>query len=148
MWAYQMKELETGDQPPDVEVESGEINVLVVDDCEDILAAFQGYFELRGVNVWLASSAEQAWSMFNGLAKNVSVVLSDIQMPGENGIWLLEQLKKSREELPVFLMSGDYEAYHGEAQSKGAVELFPKSSNFDEICHQVVSVVIKQEDEE
>jgi signal transduction histidine kinase/ActR/RegA family two-component response regulator len=69
------------------------IRVLIVDDEEDARELFGSIVARAGAIVQTASSAEEAMEI---LARDgVQVLLSDIEMPGEDGYGLLEQVRKN-----------------------------------------------------
>jgi CheY-like chemotaxis protein len=69
-------------------------NVLVVDDEPDILESLQAYLEatLPGVRVYTAGRADEALPMLREL--DIQVVVSDLRMPGMDGLAFLTQVRK------------------------------------------------------
>ena len=65
------------------------ISVLVVDDDADARELFESMLANAGATVWVAASAREALRAL--AARNVDVLLSDIEMPGEDGYALLQQ---------------------------------------------------------
>ncbi len=77
--------------------------VLVVDDEPSVLLEISGALK-RHYEVLTAQSAEEAESI---LAKErVDLLLTDLRLPGKDGIHLLEAAKASNPDLPVVIMSG------------------------------------------
>jgi CheY-like chemotaxis protein len=83
--------------------------VLVVDD--DKLVRWSVRETLRGqYRVWTAESAEQAARMLPRI-KHLDGVLVDIRLPGASGYEFIQQLRKERPELKVFVMTAfDHES--------------------------------------
>ena len=79
--------------------------VLLVEDDPFNLQALTIYLELMGVQV------EQAHNGYEALQKldqnTFHVVVSDIRMPGINGLELTKRIHQKRPNVPVVLMTGD-----------------------------------------
>lgn len=78
-------------------------NILVVDD-EDTVR--NNLFELFAIQhtCHMAATAEQALTCLS--IENYDVVVTDYQMPGLNGLDLLEHVRNTQKETPVILISG------------------------------------------
>lgn len=78
--------------------------IILIDDEADIRAAYAQAFELAGLKVRTFDRAEPALeavgSQFDG------IILSDIRMPGMDGMSLLSRLRRIDPELPVILVTG------------------------------------------
>lgn len=83
--------------------------ILLVDDEEELRRSTAQALELSGFNVQTLSSAEQALELagyaFDG------VIVSDIRMPGMDGMTLLQRIRELDAEIPVILVTG-----HGDVQ--------------------------------
>ncbi len=100
-------------------------NVILVDDDEDLRPALEQALELDGFDVLALGDAEAALSMvrrdFNG------VVVSDIRMPGIDGMALLKELLAIDPALPVVLITGHGDiALAVEAMRQGAYDFIEK----------------------
>jgi len=69
--------------------------ILLVEDNDDNRFALTALLEVMGASVWAVGDAETALRLLGEIP--VDVVLSDIQMPGHDGFWLIRELR-SREE--------------------------------------------------
>jgi len=78
--------------------------VLIVDDEELMRGLLVRIVERDGYFSLTASSGEEALGILE--ANKVDVVLSDIVMPGMDGLQLLAKIKERWPELPVFLVTG------------------------------------------
>ncbi|GHC80225.1 sigma-54-dependent transcriptional regulator [Limoniibacter endophyticus] len=79
-------------------------DVLLVDDDRDLSAAIAQSLEIAGLSVQRAGSANQARTL---LDENFSgVVVSDVRMPGMDGLEFLDLLHAMDADLPVVLMTG------------------------------------------
>lgn len=77
--------------------------VLVIDDDDGMRDLLKTDLELRGYEVLCAVSANDALNVIS--EHNVEMVITDIRMPGQSGLQLCQQLKESRPDLPVVVMT-------------------------------------------
>ncbi len=77
--------------------------VLIVEDDRNARAALAKALEMEGHEVALAGSAEEALRLLR--EREIGVVLSDVVMPGMDGIALLERIKGERPETVVVMMT-------------------------------------------
>jgi two-component system response regulator GlrR len=82
---------------------SGGAHVLVVDDDEDILRLLTMRLQARGFRVSAVGSAEQA--LVQIAIDPPRVVVSDIRLPGQDGLGLFEEIRRTRPTLPVILLT-------------------------------------------
>ncbi len=80
-----------------------EISVLVVDDESANVDSLRRIFEREGFTVWSATSAQRALDVCR--QNEVHVVVSDLMMPGMNGIELVKALKTVVPDTEVVLMT-------------------------------------------
>ena len=113
------------------------VSILVVDDEPDVAELFRQRFRRearQGTYVMhFAGSREDALSKLNdGVDPQLIVILSDINMPGMDGLTLLGEIKQRWPELPVMMVTayGDDERRH-RADEYGAAEFLTKPVDFD-----------------
>jgi CheY-like chemotaxis protein len=113
------------------------VSILVVDDEPDIAELFRQRFrrEARaGTYVMhFANSGEGALQLLGGgIEPQLIVILSDINMPGMDGLQLLGEVKRRFPHLPVMMVTayGDDERRR-RAGELGAVEFITKPVDFD-----------------
>jgi CheY-like chemotaxis protein len=113
------------------------VSILIVDDEPDVADLFRQRFrrETRGGTYVLhfAASGEDALDRLTGEIKPpLIVILSDINMPGMDGLELLRVIKEQRPELPVMMVTayGDDERRRRAAEY-GAMEFVTKPVDFD-----------------
>ncbi|WP_085953488.1 sigma-54-dependent transcriptional regulator [Catenovulum agarivorans] len=87
--------------------------ILIVEDDADLREAILDTLAISGFDCDQADSAEQALVKLN--KQSYSMVVSDVQMPGNDGLSLLKSIKAKYPELPVLLMTAF-------ANIKGAVD--------------------------
>lgn len=112
------------------------VSILTVDDESDIAELFRQHFR-REVRQGLyalhfADSAEEALRMLaDGIRPQLIVILSDINMPGMDGLSLLREVRKARPEIPVMMVTayGDDERRR-RASEYGAAEFLTKPVDF------------------
>ncbi|MFB9948490.1 sigma-54-dependent transcriptional regulator [Rhizobium puerariae] len=78
--------------------------VFLIDDDRDLLRATGQTLELAGFDVSLFASAAEALARLDAAFEGV--VVSDIRMPGIDGLQMFERIRKLDGELPVILMTG------------------------------------------
>ena len=106
--------------------------VLVVDDDITFTISIVFLIEQMGMKGLRAFDAEQALDI---IGKNdVDAIISDVNMPGMNGIELLMKIKQYKNELPVIIMSGDADTYTmNEAMREGACAVLEKPFTHSEL---------------
>jgi CheY-like chemotaxis protein len=115
------------------------VSILVVDDEPDVADLFRQRFRRetrQGTYVMhFAGSGEQALDMLAGdIRPELIVILSDINMPGVDGLQLLGAIKQRRPDLPVMMVSayGDDERRR-RARELGASEFINKPVDFNQL---------------
>ena len=115
------------------------VSILVVDDEPDVAELFRQRFRRearQGTYVMhFASSGEDALSKLdNGVDPQLIVILSDINMPGMDGLTLLGEIKRRWPELPVMMVTayGDDERRQ-RANDYGAADFISKPVDFDRL---------------
>jgi DNA-binding NtrC family response regulator len=78
--------------------------ILVVDDDEGIRKVLTRWVADMGYAVKAADSADRALEIMR--ESDVDVALCDIRMPGHDGIWLLDQMRRSHPDIAVVLATG------------------------------------------
>jgi two-component system chemotaxis response regulator CheY len=111
--------------------------ILVVDDERDIQLLFEQRFrkEIKNgeMNFSFAFSGEEALEFMKSHRQEAVLILSDINMPGMNGLELLRHIKQDfRQPPPVVMMItayGDSENYY-QAMQLGADDFLTKPVDF------------------
>jgi two-component system, cell cycle sensor histidine kinase and response regulator CckA len=80
--------------------------ILVVDDEGTIRNFVSNFLTLKGYNVLVAATGEEALQLSKDHQKPLHLLLSNIQMPGITGIELGARISRERPETRVMLMSG------------------------------------------
>jgi CheY-like chemotaxis protein len=79
--------------------------ILIVDDEPSVRRMLTRMLTPAGHHTKEAESAEMALSML--AAEPVDLVISDVQMPGRDGLWLIARMRESFPTIPVVLATGD-----------------------------------------
>jgi CheY-like chemotaxis protein len=119
------------------------VSILVVDDEPDVAELFRQRFrrETRQGTYVLhyASSGVEALDRLTGeIQPRLVAVLSDINMPGMDGLQLLAEIKQRRPDLPVMMVTayGDDERRRRAAEH-GAAEFITKPVDFEHLKSQL-----------
>ena len=78
--------------------------VLIVDDDENIISAFEEFLAKEHCTVISASGAEDAFSILSHTT--VNLVITDIRMRWQSGVTLLMKIKQFNPALPVIVITG------------------------------------------
>lgn len=118
---------------------SSQTSVLVIDDNEDLAENIGEILEDFGVEVRLAESAEAALAAFD--ERRWSLVVTDVRMPGTDGLELLALIKERSPGTPVLVMTGyaDRDTVT-RAHESGALAVFNKPLKLDAFLELVERV--------
>src|SRR5262245_19289251 len=111
-------------------------HVLVVDDDRAVGLVLVGLLKQAGHDASHVASAEEALARV--ASRPVEVVVTDLRMPGMDGMELLERLHERAAGVPVILLTA-----HGtvqtavEAMKKGAADFLTKPFDRDEVIYTV-----------
>ena len=110
-----------------VESGNGGGTILLAEDDESVRKLVLSMLEESGYRVLAAANAQEAASLSASYAAPIDLLLTDIIMPGGNGIGLAERLTRERPDLSVLFMSGytDNQAVDKAAQ-EGRLALIQK----------------------
>lgn len=119
------------------------VSILVVDDEPDIADLFRQRFRRearQGTYVlhFAFSAAEALDRLTDEIEPRLIVILSDINMPGMDGLALLREIKRLRPDLPVMMVTayGDEERRQ-QAKEYGAAEFLTKPVDFEYLKQQL-----------
>ncbi len=111
--------------------------ILVVDDEDTIRKLLKGRLDREGYDVATASNADEALQAIER-GGEVSVMITDLKMPGKDGFALTEAVKQKYARTKVIVITG-----HGEKEAAvqalrlGASDYLEKPFDMDELVHAV-----------
>jgi len=112
--------------------------VWVIDDDQSIRWVLEKTLKQAGMQVNVFESADEALDALRGNALAPDAVISDIRMPGSDGLSFLNQFKRTHPETPVLIMTAfsdldnTVSAFEG-----GAFEYIPKPFDIDNVLELV-----------
>jgi len=119
------------------------VSILIVDDEPDVADLFRQRFRRetrqgKYVMQFAASAAEALNRLGEEIQPTLLAVLSDINMPGMDGLELLGEIKQRRPNLPVMMVTayGDDDRRR-RARELGASEFITKPVDFDQLKEQL-----------
>ena len=109
------------------------MRILVVDDEADSRETYKMLLESQGYTAAAASSAEEALAFLE--QEFCHIILSDIMMPGMDGLAFLQEVKTRYQDRTEVIMTTGYGSIETavEAMKRGAFSYFVKSHNPDEL---------------
>ena len=115
------------------------VSILVVDDETDVADLFRQHFRREARNgtyvMHFANSGDEALQLLDAaIEPDLLAILSDINMPGMDGLQLLGEIKQRFPDLPVMMVTayGD-NGRRRRASELGAAEFITKPVDFDQL---------------
>ena len=112
------------------------VSILIVDDEPDVADLFRQRFrrEARQGTYVMHSGAEALDRLADEIQPRLAAVLSDINMPGMDGLELLGEIKQRRPDLPVMMVTAHVD---NERRRHGAHEFLGKPVDFDQLKEEL-----------
>jgi DNA-binding NtrC family response regulator len=108
------------------------IDVLHVDDDEALLDIVATFLERSNDRLRVVTESDPEAALALVEDRSFDCVLSDYEMPGMNGLELLEHLRETHPDLPVVLFTGiDDASVAVEAIERGAIDCYRKRRGTD-----------------
>jgi DNA-binding NtrC family response regulator len=127
--------------------------VLLVDDEEEFVETLAERMRSRGMEVATSNSGRDALELVED--EPYDVVVLDLQMPGMDGIEVLERIKRRQPDIQVVLLTGHATVEKGvEAIKRGALEFLEKPidiSTLSEVIHNAKAekmILVEQDTED
>lgn len=112
--------------------------ILVADDEEDIRDMLVSYFENLGCIILTAANGRDAFEILQG--KRIDFVISDLKMPGGDGLELLSRIQKELPYKPRVVLISSYSSIGDQlVEAEGAHGLVYKPFQFEEISNLLKS---------
>ena len=109
--------------------------LLVVDDDPDFLDLLGGQLHREGVPFTTAESADEAWGILDSLT-DLRVIVSDIKMPGMDGLEFLRRVKAKDQSIVVIMITG-FNDRADEVEELGAAGLHLKPFDFVDLIAEI-----------
>lgn len=118
------------------------INVLVADDSPETIELIRRNLETLGYTIYSASQVQSAVRLLGQL--DIDLVITDLKMPGENGIELVRHVAENFKSVGVLVITG-FPSIQGAVESikVGAEEYLVKPFTDDELFRSVERVLSK-----
>jgi len=119
------------------------MKVMVVDDERDVELLFRQHFrrEIRQqkIDFTFALSGEEALQQLHDMSQPPAVVLilSDINMPGMNGLQLLKAVKQDFPAIKVAMITAYSNQYYKDAMASGADHYYTKPIDFPQLKNEL-----------
>ncbi len=120
------------------------MKAMVVDDEKDVELLFRQYFrkemKQNQIEFIFAFSGEEALQSLREMKQppEVMFILSDINMPGMNGLELLQIVKKEFPNIHVSMITAYSNQYYDTAMEYGAEHYFTKPLDFAALKQQIL----------
>lgn len=120
------------------------VRTLLVDDDRTVLESLSRIMLHAGYECRVATGAEEALEILRN--EEVDIVISDVRMPGMDGMQLLEQMREHHKEVDVIMMTG-FEARESFTQviEAGAADFIAKPFHHDELLAKLKRIVRERE---
>jgi CheY-like chemotaxis protein len=119
------------------------VRLLLVDDEPDILEIVAQYMETAGYSVLTAQSGVAALALLDR-DPNVDLIVSDLSMPGMDGVQLIQRAQRRRPQLPAIILTGlaenGAEASLGQV-IRGPFAILPKPINANQLADRVAKLL-------
>lgn len=117
------------------------LDLLIVDDEPDSEALFAQQFRRErksgAMRMRFAQSGEDAMAAVGAAAPDCVLILSDIHMPGMNGLELLREVKRVSPDLRVVMLAMPGDGSEARARELGADDCVTKPIDFDDLRRKV-----------
>lgn len=116
------------------------VTVLVVDDDQIFREALVYELKRKQIKTMDASNGIEALKIVKN--EKIHVIVSDVKMPGGDGIELLKEIRKIDSEMPVFiLMSGFTDLSSKEAIALGAKKILAKPFDRKLFISEITTII-------
>jgi len=113
--------------------------ILIVDDEKEIREALCDEFERKGWTVKSANNAGSALAMIN--LNKFDLVISDVRMPGGDGVHLLNVVKQLQQKPKIVIMTAFADISVEQAKAMGAIDLISKPFSLKSIVARAEEIL-------
>jgi CheY-like chemotaxis protein len=101
---------------------STSLYLLIADDNDELTDLLRSGFTRLGATVRCCGDAETCVQLFSSQPPDVALI--DGKLPGNDGLWLIEQLRALRPDIPVVMLSGNDDPSFADAAYRAGVDQF------------------------
>jgi putative nucleotidyltransferase with HDIG domain len=113
--------------------------ILIVDDDDNIRSILIEYLETNGLLCKEASSAFEALEIIS--QENIDLIVSDIRMGGQDGVELMQEVRKDDPHIPFIMMTGYAPAYsYEDIINAGASDFLGKPFSMGELKAKIFRI--------
>ena len=119
--------------------------ILLIEDDQSILFLGQKVLEMAGHKVVTAYDSETALEAFS--AGSFDLVITDLQIPGQNGIRVVGKIRASKASQPVIIMSGgdlNSDEFQAAQEKFGAIYVLAKPFDLEKFSEAVDQTINKK----
>lgn len=119
-------------------------SILLINDSSFQRGLIRGYLEADGFIVIEASDGIEGLS--KAKEEQLDLVISDMEMPGLDGVTFLDALREQADQTPVIILSADEQLLRrDEACQHGAIAFLSKPIDRDDLYREVMAVLGEQD---
>ena len=119
--------------------------ILVVDDEPAVLETVREILVLKGFDVVVAADGIQAVDTVAN-TQNLDLIITDMNMPGMNGLDLLKLIGRLKRNLPIIILTGNATVENAlESVKEGACNYLFKPFNVDKLLSAVARVLFQSQ---
>ena len=108
--------------------------ILVVEDEKTLCLLYEEELSKEGYDITPVTDAEAALAKLS--EQSFDLIITDIRMPGKNGIELITQIMGLRKDIPIIINSA-YQSYKEDFMTWAADAYVVKSSSLDELKSKI-----------
>jgi DNA-binding response OmpR family regulator len=108
------------------------LRLLIADDEEDLIEVLSRRFRHLGMEVRCCGDAGACLRLLGDWSPDAALI--DGRMPGNEGLWLVKQLRARRPEMPLVMLSGSADhAFKAAARDAGVARFLEKPCSLAEV---------------
>jgi DNA-binding response OmpR family regulator len=112
--------------------------ILLVEDEKTLCLLYEEELSKEGYDVTAVNDADAALEAL--ASDNFDLIITDIRMPGKNGIELITQIMGQRKDIPIIINSA-YQSYKEDFMTWAADAYIVKSSSLDELKRKIKELI-------
>ena len=106
-------------------IKTKQLNVLYVEDDKNLIESMQFFLNRTFNKSYIAIDGLDGLDVFKTNINDIDLIITDIDMPGINGIEMIEEIRKLNANIPIYVTSAEDE-YKPAAMELNVIEFFQK----------------------